>query len=106
MVNLRVVPFDAAAQGMFAMVPTQVRAGYELLVAEQERVGRLGIAQGRAYGVAGPRRRLANREDEAGKSVIQGWVTRSSRIVGSRDIQILESFGRGEIKRRRGPATP
>src|ERR1700722_12644515 len=44
MVDLRVVPLDAAAERMFAFNPAHVGAGHELLIAEQERVGRLGIA--------------------------------------------------------------
>ena len=103
-VDLSVVPFDAAAEGVLSLVPTQVRAGDILVVAEKERICGLGIAQVcLIVWNRSARRRLASREDESRIAIVEGWVTGSSRVIGSGDPQIVESVGRDEVKGRPEP---
>ena len=88
-VELSVVPFDAASQGVPSLDPRQVGATDELLVAEQKRVGGLGVAKGCAAATDGAtriRRRLTSREHEARIPVIQACGSYRSRVVGSRDF--------------------
>ena len=87
MIHLRVVPLDAASECVTATRPTQVGAGDVAAIAEDERVGRLRIAQVQSLG-----------EDEPRKTVIKAWLTQSSHIVRAGDLQVIESLGRGEIE--------
>ena len=87
MIHLRVIPLDAASEPVPAMRPTQVDAGNIAAIAENERVGRLRIAQIQPDG-----------KDEPRKAVIKAWITQGSRIVRAGDLQIIQSFCRGEVE--------
>ena len=102
-IDLRVIPLDSAAEGVLSSDPGQVSATDELLVAEQERVGGLRIAQGCSCGATSTRRRSSSGEDETREPVIQARVTCSARIVGSRNFQIVEPVGRSESECRTQP---
>ena len=87
MIHLGVVPLNAAAESVSATRPTQVGAGNIAAIAEDERVGRLRIAQIQS-----------NWKDEPWKAVIKAWITRRSRIVRAGDLQVVQTLCRGEVK--------
>src|SRR6185437_4277529 len=108
MINLRVVPLDTAAEGVLALVPAHVRSRNELLVAEQEWVGRLCVAKSEVIAVGAARRcgirgRLACREHEARVTVVQRRISVSSRVIRARDLQVVKSSGRCQIEGRPEP---
>ncbi len=98
-VDLAVVPLDTTAKLVSPSDPGEISSADELLVAKQEWVSGLRIAQGRTGGPAGSRRRRTRGEDEPRKPVIQACGSCRSGVVSSGNLQVIEPFSGGEIKR-------
>src|SRR5919201_527733 len=92
---------------MLLFGPAQVCAANKLLIAEEERVAGIGIAQIQRTRAtdAGQRGHVAagNAQRKSGQPIVKRGVTRNPGAIGSWNVQVVKAFCRAEIERRAQP---
>src|ERR671931_143654 len=92
---------------MLLFGPAQVCAGNKLLIAEQERVAGIGIAQIQRTRAsdAGQRGRVAagNAQRKSGQAIVKRGVAQDAGAMGSWNVQVVKPFRRAQIERRPQP---